>query len=128
MRQYFAESMLLCFVALVLAVPLTEILLPGLNRLGAGTGSFSFESRLDLQYTPWTVMALAGFGVVMGLVAGAYPALVQSRMQPVEIMQDRLQVRSRASRILVVVQFVASTVFLTTAFVSWIGRSIIGRP
>jgi putative ABC transport system permease protein len=72
---------------------------------------------LDLQYTPWTVVALAGFGVVMGLVAGAYPALVQSRMQPVEIMQDRLQVRGRAGRILVVVQFVASTVFLTTALV-----------
>ena len=114
MRQYFAESMLLSFSALALAVPLTEILLPGLNSLRT-VGSF--ESRLDLQYTPWTVMALAGFGVVMGLVAGAYPALVQSRMQPVEIMQDRLQVRNRASRILVVVQFVASTVFLTTALV-----------
>ena len=115
MRQYFAESMLLCFAALVLAVLLTEILLPGLNRLMTMPGSF--ETRLDLQYTPWTVMALAGFGVVMGLVAGAYPALVQSRMQPVEIMQDRLQVRGRAGRVLVVVQFVASTVFLTTALV-----------
>ena len=115
MRQYFAESLLLCFAALALAVLLSEILLPGLNRLLTGSGSL--ESRLGLQYTPWTVVALAGFGVVMGLVAGAYPALVQSRMQPVEIMQDRLQVRSRASRILVVVQFVASTVFLTTAIV-----------
>ena len=115
MRQYFAESLLLSFAALALAVPLTEILLPGLNRLMTVPGSF--ELRLDLQYTPWTVMALAGFGVVMGLVAGAYPALVQSRMQPVEIMQDRLQVRDRAGRILVVVQFVASTVFLTTALV-----------
>ena len=115
MRQYFAESLLLSFVALVLAVPLTEILLPGLNRLLEVPGEF--ELGLDLQYTPWTVVALAGFGVVMGLVAGAYPALVQSRMQPVEIMQDRLQVRGRASRILVVVQFVASTVFLTTALV-----------
>lgn len=115
MRQYFAESLLLCFAALALAVLLTEILLPGLNRLMTVPGSF--ELRLDLQYTPWTVMALAGFGVVMGIVAGAYPALVQSRMQPVEIMQDRLQVRSRASHILVVVQFVASTVFLTTALV-----------
>jgi len=114
MRQYFAESMLLSFAALALAMLLWEILLPGLNSLRT-VGSF--ESRLDLQYTPWTVVALAGFGVVMGLVAGAYPALVQSRMQPVEIMQDRLQVRSRASRILVVVQFVASTVFLTTALV-----------
>ena len=115
MRQYFAESLLLSFVALALAVPLTEILLPGLNRLLTVPGEF--ELGLDLQYTPWTVMALAGFGVVMGLVAGAYPALVQSRMQPVEIMQDRLQVRGRAGRILVVVQFVASTVFLTTALV-----------
>ena len=115
MRQYFAESLLLCFAALALAMLLWEILLPGLNRLLTGSGSF--ESRLGLQYTPWTVVALAGFGVVMGLVAGAYPALVQSRMQPVEIMQDRLHVRSRASRILVVVQFVASTVFLTTAIV-----------
>ena len=115
MRQYFAESLLLSFAALVLAVPLTEILLPGLNRLMMVPGEF--ELGLDLQYTPWTVVALAGFGVVMGLVAGAYPALVQSRMQPVEIMQDRLQVRGRAGRILVVVQFVASTVFLTTALV-----------
>ena len=115
MRQYFAESLLLSFVALALAVPLTEILLPGLNRLLTVPGEF--ELGLDLQYTPWTVMALAGFGVVMGLVAGAYPALVQSRMQPVEIMQDRLQVRGRAGRILVVVQFVASMVFLTTALV-----------
>ena len=70
MRQYFAESMLLCFAALALAVLLTEILLPGLNSLRT-VGSF--ESRLDLQYTPWTVMALAGFGVVMGLVAGRVP-------------------------------------------------------
>ncbi len=115
MRQYFAESLLLSFVALALAVPLTEILLPGLNRLMNVPGEF--ELGLDLQYTPWTVVALAGFGVVMGLVAGAYPALVQSRMQPVEIMQDRLQVRGRAGRILVVVQFVASMVFLTTALV-----------
>ena len=115
MRQYFAESLLLSFAALALAVPLTEILLPGLNRLMTVPGEF--ELGLDLQYTPWTVVALAGFGVVMGLVAGAYPALVQSRMQPVEIMQDRLQVRGRAGRILVVVQFVASAVFLTTALV-----------
>ena len=115
MRQYFAESLLLSFAALALAVPLTETLLPGLNRLLTVPGEF--ELGLDLQYTPWTVVALAGFGVVMGLVAGAYPALVQSRMQPVEIMQDRLEVRGRAGRILVVVQFVASTVFLTTALV-----------
>ncbi len=114
-RQYFAESLLLSFAALALAVLLAETLLPGLNRLLTVPGEF--ELGLDLQYTPWTVVALAGFGVVMGLVAGAYPALVQSRMQPVEIMQDRLQVRNHASRILVVVQFVASIVFLTTAFV-----------
>ena len=115
MRQYFAESLLLSFAALALAVLLTETLLPGLNRLLTVLGEF--ELRLDLQYTLWTVAALAGFGVVMGLVAGAYPALVQSRMQPVEIMQDRLQVRSRAGHILVVVQFVVATVFLTTALV-----------
>ena len=115
MRQYFAESLLLSFAALALAVLLTETLLPGLNRLLTVPGEF--ELRLDLQYTLWTVVALAGFGVVMGLVAGAYPALVQSRMQPVEILQDKLQVRGRAGHILVVVQFVASIVFLTAALI-----------
>ena len=114
-RQYFAESLLLSFAALALAVLLAETLLPGLNRLMTVPGEF--ELRLDLRYTPWMVAALAGFGVVLGVVAGAYPALVQSRMQPVEILQDRLQVRGRAGRILVVVQFVAATVFLTAALV-----------
>ena len=114
-RQYFAESMLLSFAALLLAVLLTELLLPGFNRLMTLPGEI--DLRLDLDYTPSTVAALAGFGVVMGLVAGAHPALVQSRMQPVEILRDKLQVRSRTVRVLVVVQFVASTVFLTTALV-----------
>ena len=119
-RQYFAESLLLSFAALALAVPLTEILLPGLNHLMTLPGEV--DLRLDLQYTPWTVAALAGLGIIMGLVAGAYPALVQSRMQPVEILQDRFRVRGRAGRILVVVQFVASTVFLSTALV--VGRQV----
>ena len=114
-RQYFAESLLLSFAALALAVLLAETLLPGLNRLMTVPGEF--ELRLDLRYTPWMIAALAGFGVVMGVVAGAYPALVQSRMQPVEILQDRLQVQGRSGRILVVVQFVAATVFLTAALV-----------
>ena len=114
-RQYFAESLLLSFAALSIAVPLTELLLPGFNRLMTLPGEI--DLRLDLRYTPWTVAALAGFGVAMGLIAGAHPALVRSRMQPVEILRDRLQVRSRTGRILVVVQFVASTVFLTTALV-----------
>ena len=119
-RQYFAESLLLSFAALALAVPLTEILLPGLNHLMTLPGEV--DLRLDLQYTPWTVAALAGLGIIMGLVAGAYPALVQSRMQPVEILQDRFRVRGRAGRILVVVQFVASTVFLSTSLV--VGRQV----
>ena len=119
-RQYFAESLLLSFAALALAVSLTEILLPGLNHLMTLPGEV--DLRLDLQYTPWTVAALAGLGIIMGLVAGAYPALVQSRMQPVEILQDRFRVRGRAGRILVVVQFVASTVFLSTSLV--VGRQV----
>ena len=114
-RQYFAESLLLSFTALLLAVALTEMLLPGFNRLMTLPGEL--DLRLHLRYTPWTVAALAGFGVVMGLVAGAHPALLLSRMQLVEILRDRLQVRSRTGRILVVVQFAASTVFLTTALV-----------
>ena len=118
-RQYFAESLLISFGALALAVPLTEILLPGLNRLGT-FGEVVLQ--LDMSYTPWTVAALAGLGVVMGLLAGAYPALVQSRMRPVEILRDRVRVRSRAGHVLVVVQFAASTVFLTTALV--VGRQV----
>ncbi len=114
MGQYLAEAVLLSFGALALAVPLTESLLPGLNRLGTWGQAFL---QLDMRYTAETAAALAGLAVVMGLVAGAYPALVQSRMQPLDILRNRLQAGTRGGSVLVVLQFAASTVFLTTALV-----------
>ncbi len=119
MGQYLAESVLISLGALALAVPLTETLLPGLNRLGTWGQVYL---QLEMRYTSGMLAALAGLAVVMGLVAGAYPALMQSRMQPLQILRDRLQARSRSGRVLVVVQFAASTVFLTTALV--VGRQV----
>ena len=119
-RQYLAESLLLSFAALALAVPLTEILLPGLNRLG-DLGRRGPSARHGLHARVGGRPGLPSPSS-WGWWPAPYPSLVQSRMRPVEILRDRLQVRSRAGRVLVVVQFAASTVFLTTALV--VGRQV----
>jgi putative ABC transport system permease protein len=120
MRQFFTESLMLSYIAMILAVLLAEMALPGLNRLMTLPNEFNL--RLDMEYTTWSIIALAGLATVVGLAAGVYPALLQSRLRPMEILQDKLRITSGAGRVLVVLQFVASAVFITTALV--VGRQV----
>ncbi|MFA6110968.1 MAG: FtsX-like permease family protein, partial [Candidatus Latescibacterota bacterium] len=112
--QVLVETLLLSYAAVALAVALTEQVLPGLNRLLTFPGDFVL--RLDVDCTPGTVLALLGIGTLAGLAAGAYPALVQSRLEPAAILRQRLRLGPRSpGRRLVVVQFVVAVTFLTTA-------------
>jgi putative ABC transport system permease protein len=76
MVQFLGESILTAFIALILAMALTEILLPAFDRF--------LNMPIALHYlTDWPLLLfILGIGLLTGLLSGVYPALVLSHFRP----------------------------------------------
>ncbi len=70
--QFLVESCLIAVVAVALATGLVLLLLPAFNAL-LGTAL-----HLDIVASPWTLPALVGVGMGVGVLAGLYPAMTFS--------------------------------------------------
>jgi putative ABC transport system permease protein len=79
MMQFWGEALLLSGIALLAGLALADLLLPTFNHLA--------DKTLVLEADLITFGALAGVAVLVGLVAGSYPALVLSGFQPVTVLK-----------------------------------------
>ena len=111
MRQYLVEAGLLGGVALILVFVGTALVVPAVNR------KFGLELHLAslLQPQVWALVLL--LLATISLVAGAYPALVLSRVRPVESLRaGAVRAGPRfVPTILVGVQFAAASFLLVVA-------------
>jgi putative ABC transport system permease protein len=82
--QFFGESMLLSFLALVMSTLLTQIFLPSFNSL---TAKQIASPIIDPSY--WVV--LLALMLITGVVAGSYPALYLSSLKPARILRGTLR-------------------------------------
>ncbi len=82
--QFLTESILISFIALVLAVIIASLMLPYFNQLSG--------KQLDLHVfsNPWLFPTLIGLMLVVGIVAGSYPAFFLSAFNPVEVLKGKL--------------------------------------
>ncbi|HEX4273591.1 MAG TPA: ABC transporter permease, partial [Rhizomicrobium sp.] len=100
--QFLGESVLTALLALVLALSLVEILLPGYGNFIGRPFVFHYAS----DWRP--LLLIMGIAVAAGLVAGAYPALVLSRFMPAPVLRANDPGHTGSSRLraaLVVLQF-----------------------
>jgi putative ABC transport system permease protein len=103
LAQFLGESVLYAFLALALALALAEIALPALQGF----------VRRPIAFAYWRDPGMAAFAVglalSLGILAGAYPAMVLSAFHPAAVLKDGL-FRASGSRpvrlVLVVSQFV----------------------
>ena len=108
--QFLFESILLTFLAMVLALGLTAFLLPAFSNLtGADLDSVSFPY-------PLIVPGLLAFAVFIGILSGGYPAFFLSSFQPVSVLKG--PARTKVSKVflrnfLVVFQFTVSIALIT---------------
>jgi putative ABC transport system permease protein len=115
--QYISETVLLTFISLVISVLLTLLLLPWLNRFTEKHISF------DLFTNPLILPVLLGLTIVVGVLAGFYPALVLSGFQPVKVLKGAMVNDTSPGKIpwlrhgLVVVQFSLSVLLIISAMV-----------
>lgn len=106
--QFLTESISFTLVSTILAFVLVMSLLPWFNALAEKNISLLFFLQ-----PAWLIAALI-FPIVLGTVAGLYPAFVLSSLQPVTILSrsTKHNPRSRLRQALVVFQFALSIILL----------------
>jgi putative ABC transport system permease protein len=107
--QFLSESALLNFFAVVLALLIVVIAIPGFNKLSGQNLSFSLFNTTSF----WTsLIALFLIGVFF---SGLYPAFVLSGFKPIEVLKGKLIATTKGTLLrkgLVVFQFTASLFLL----------------
>jgi ABC-type antimicrobial peptide transport system permease subunit len=112
MGQFLGESLVISFLALLLAICLVWLSLPSFNYLAGKQLAIHF-----LDGKLW--LGLIGLALVTGLVSGSYPALFLSGFEPVKAFKGNL--KSTGNLLfrhgLVVTQFIVSIVLLAGTIV-----------
>ncbi|MGD9347079.1 MAG: FtsX-like permease family protein, partial [Candidatus Aminicenantes bacterium] len=107
-RQFFSESFLHAGLALAAALLIVEFSLPAFNRITIS------HLSLDLSNAE-LVIGLLAIVLLVGFIAGLYPALFLSSFAPVRSSRTFFQSRGYKSRfrnVLVVFQFTLSTMLI----------------
>ncbi|HEY4196435.1 MAG TPA: FtsX-like permease family protein, partial [Mucilaginibacter sp.] len=81
--QFLTESTIVTFVSTILAVALAMVLLPLFNQLSGK------ELSISSQTLTWLIPALVIEVVVIGFLAGSYPAIFLSAFQPIEVLKGK---------------------------------------
>ena len=107
--QFLIESMLISLISLGLALVLAGSLLHVFNQLSGK------EMSLGAFLQPWMWPAMLGLAVVVGMLAGSYPAFFLSAFQPIEVLKGKVSRGMRTGWLrnsLVVFQFIISIFLL----------------
>lgn len=107
--QFLSESMLTTFLALLTGIVLLYTLLPAFNSLAARELSFSDAIN------PQTILIVLVGTVIVGLLAGIYPAFYLSSFQPANALKGSLKIfnnRQGLRSYLVVFQFSMSVLLI----------------
>ncbi|MVM30781.1 FtsX-like permease family protein [Spirosoma sp. HMF4905] len=107
--QFMTESILTTVLAMVLALFIVAVALPAFNGLAAK------EMSLRQLVSPYYLPLLVALPIVVGLLAGSYPALFLSSFQPITVLKGKINVSFRSAGLrsgLVVFQFMMSVILI----------------
>ena len=113
-KQFLGESVLVAFVALVLSLLITILVLPVFNQLSERSLSLSFSND---YYLILLLVFLVGF---VGIVSGIYPAFVLSSFKPVEVLKGKFLKSFKGDlfrKVLVSFQFVISIALIASTII-----------
>jgi len=111
--QFLAESLIYSFISFIIAIVLAALLMPYFNTLAA--------KALTIPWQHWWFMpAIMVAAVVVGILAGVYPAFYLSSFKPVEVLKGKLATGSKNSFLrngLVIFQFTTSIILIISTVV-----------
>lgn len=110
--QFLTESIFICFLAILVAIPISRYLATEYNRLLPGV-----NIELILSNNIGLLLFLIALLLVAGLIAGGYPAFYLSKFQPSKILKGNLRYKSvgRLTKVLLTTQFAFSMLTITAS-------------
>ncbi len=113
--QFLTEAVLLSLIATIIAMVGVYLLLPSFNDLA--------EKQLQFILSADVLFGLIGFALLVGILAGLYPAFTLSSYSPVVVMKGNFSGSSKGSWLrngLVIFQFMISIVLI-------VGTIVVGQ-
>ncbi len=111
--QFWVETQVIVIIAVIIGLIFAQVLVPFFNEM-IGT-----HLKFSDFYMPANLLGILVLTLLLGLIAGYYPALFLSRMKPVSILKSNqtFKINPRFSRILVVSQYAVCIILMMAAFV-----------
>ena len=112
--QFILESVLTCLLAILIAIGLVDLLLPFFNNIADKRIVFNPVGNI---YNPLFIIL---FAIIIGLMAGSYPAFYLSSFLPAHVFSRNIKKGSRKAILrscLVVFQFSVSILLIIGTFV-----------
>ena len=112
--QFLSESVLVTWIAMLLAAVATSLLLPLVNKIS--NEHLAFADLLQLK----VLLPVLALPFVIGLISGIYPALFMSSFIPAKVLKGMLKVGSgniSFRKVLVVLQFSISIILIVATTV-----------
>jgi putative ABC transport system permease protein len=103
--QFLSESLIYSVLSTIVALAIIALTLDGFNLLAGKQLNFSIFSN------PLVIAGLAAFTVMIGFLAGSYPAFYLTAFKPTEVLKGKIRSGFRNSalrNVLVVFQFIIS--------------------
>ena len=111
--QFLGESILLSFIAAIIAFIIVILTLPSFNDL--------VSKQLAIDYSDYKFWLIAlGFILFTGLLAGSYPAIYLSSFRPIKVLKGTFKAANAQitpRKILVVVQFTFAIVLIISTII-----------
>jgi putative ABC transport system permease protein len=108
-NQFLIESTLLSILSIILAVIMAFLLLPFFNQVSGK------HLQLAVFFTPPHIALMLLLAVVIGLIAGLYPAFVLSSFRPIQVLKGNFRSGSYGTTLrngLVIFQFAISVILI----------------
>lgn len=105
--QFLVESVLLALLSTFIAVGLAQLALPYFNDLAG--------KQLVIQYSPMLFALMLAVSLLVGFMAGSYPAFALSSIHPIVVLKGKFSSSAKGSWLrngLVVFQFFISIVLI----------------
>ncbi|OEK00823.1 hypothetical protein BFP97_04550 [Roseivirga sp. 4D4] len=124
-NQFLLESFLVCTLATVLALVIASAVLPYFNQLA--NREFSYSELFDIS----TLVRLFVLMLIVGFLAGSYPAFVLSAFKPIKALKGEAQKGSKGKVFLrqglVAFQFAISIFLLVSTIIVYTQLQFLGK-
>jgi len=80
-KQFIIESVILVFISLVISLIILELILPAFNSL------LNINLKSEMLFNLQFISILLGITLIIGVVAGGYPAVFLSSLKPLRVIK-----------------------------------------